>query len=190
MLGAGHQAAFKLQAVAEQRKFTKVLAWNQSVEKLDRLAAVASKLSLEFHIVSRDVLAAQSHVIITITSSADALIRVDQIRPGTHLSCMGTATKGKQEVDTALVARASLLTDERAHSITIEECQHAVAQGLVAADTITELGQVIVGKHPGRRSADEITLFDGTGVALQDLAAAAAILQRAKDTGKAIEVEF
>lgn len=180
IVGAGHQAAFQLRAVAEQRKFAKVLAWNRSIEKLDRLAAVARELGLEFSAVTRDALAAQCDVIITITSSAEALLRVDQIRPGTHLSCMGTDTPGKLEVDPALVARASLFTDERAQAITIGECQHAVAQGLVAADAITELGQVIVGKHPGRRSADEITLFDGTGVALQDLAVAAAILQRAK----------
>lgn len=184
IVGAGHQAAFQLRAVAEQRKFAKVLAWNRSIEKLDRLAAVARELGLEFSAVTRDALAAQCDVIITITSSAEALLRVDQIRPGTHLSCMGTDTPGKLEVDPALVARASLFTDERAQAITIGECQHAVAQGLVAADAITELGQVIVGKHPGRRSADEITLFDGTGVALQDLAVAAAILQRAKKPGQ------
>jgi ornithine cyclodeaminase len=101
---------------------------------------------------------------------------------------MGTDTVGKQEVEPALVAGASVFTDEVAQSVTIGEAQHAVAAGLLDAGAITPLGQVLTGAHPGRRSGGQITLFDGTGVGLQDLAVAAVAVARARERGLGIEV--
>ena len=72
--------------------------------------------------------------------------------------------------------------------MSIGEAQHAVAAGLLDASSIVPLGEVLIGKHPGRRSEDEITLFDGTGVGLQDLAVAAVAVQRARERGLGIEV--
>ena len=103
---------------------------------------------------------------------------------------MGTDTIGKQEVEPALLARARIFTDEVAQSVTIGEAQHAVAQGLITESDVTPLGRVITGADPGRRSAEEITLFDGTGVGLQDLAVAAAVVELAIAQGKAIPVEL
>jgi len=103
---------------------------------------------------------------------------------------MGTDTKGKQEVDDLLVARATVFTDEVAQAISIGECQHAIASGLMAEAEIAELGAVINGSHKGRASADEVTLFDGTGVGLQDLAVAAAVVELAIAKGVALEVDF
>lgn len=190
IVGAGHQAAFQLRAVAAQRKFERVVAWNRSPEKLASLGAVAAELGLGFEAVTLEELGAQSDVIVTITSSYAAILADAHVIPGTHIACMGTDTKGKQEVEAALVARASLFTDEVAQSISIGECQHAIAAGLVAPDDIAMLGAVINGTHPGRQNDDEITLFDGTGVGLQDLAVAATAVQRAIEQGRAIEVAF
>jgi ornithine cyclodeaminase/alanine dehydrogenase-like protein (mu-crystallin family) len=190
ILGAGHQAGFQLRAVAEQRPFEQVVAWNRSPEKLGSLAKVADEIGLPFEAVSLDDLGARADVIVTITSSFNPILHDAQVRPGTHLACMGTDTRGKQEAEAALLARARVFTDEVAQSVTIGEAQHAVAAGLIAEADIVELGAVINGTHPGRGSADEITLFDGTGVGLQDLAVAAAVVQRAVEAGVAIEVDF
>ncbi|WP_082496493.1 hypothetical protein [Aminobacter sp. DSM 101952] len=145
---------------------------------------------LPFERVDLDTLGAQADVIITITSSFDPILRAGQVRPGTHLACMGTDTKGKQEVDARLLANATVFTDEIAQAVTIGETQHAVAEGLVDASAIIEIGAVINGDHPGRVSAEEITLFDGTGVALQDLAVASVAVERAVATGVATTVDF
>lgn len=190
MVGAGHQAAFQLRAAAEQRNFEKVVAWNLHPEMLPRLAEVAADIGLPFESVSREELGAQADVIITITSAFEALLMKDWIRPGTHLACMGTDTKGKQEVDPALVAAASVFTDEVAQSASIGETQHAVSAGLLRPDDITPVGDVINGVHPGRRSAGEITLFDGTGVGLQDLAVAAVAADLAETRGLAQSVSL
>jgi len=127
-------------------------------------------------------------VIVTITSSPAASLMAAHVAPGTHLACMGTDTVGKQEVEPALLARASVFTDEVAQSVTIGEAQHAVAAGLLAAEAITPLGAVVIGAHPGRRGPEEITLFDGTGVGLQDIAVAGVAVRRARERGLGIEV--
>lgn len=190
IVGAGHQSVFQLRAVAGQRNFTKVLAWNRTPGKLERLAKVAAELNLPFSAVSMEELGAQADVIVTITSSFGPLLLDGYVKPGTHLACMGTDTKGKQEVETALVVRASRFADEIAQSATIGECQHAIADGTITRQSINELGAVMDGAHPGRQSEDEITLFDGTGVALQDLAVAATAVERAIALGSAIRVNF
>ena len=188
MVGAGHQAQFQLRAAAEQRQFEKVVAWNFHPEMLDSLGDVAKDLGLPFEAVGREHLGAEADVIITITSAHEALMMKDWIKPGTHIACMGTDTKGKQEVDAELIAAATLFTDEIAQSISIGETQHAIASGLIKENDITPIGDVINGKHAGRTSEDEITLFDGTGVGLQDLAVASVAAQLAKDQGLATEV--
>ncbi len=111
------------------------------------------------------------------------------VAPGTHLACMGTDTIGKQEVEPALLARARVFTDEVGQSVTIGEAQHAIAQGLIATADITPIGAVIAGLAPGRQSDGQITLFDGTGVGLQDLAVAGAAVRRAEERGLAVSVE-
>jgi ornithine cyclodeaminase len=184
MVGAGHQSTFQLRAAVQQRDFEKVVAWNPHPDMLPRLAAVAEELGLEFEAVTQEELGAQADVIITITSAFEPLLMKDWIKPGTHIACMGTDTKGKQEVDPALLASATVFADEIAQSISIGEAQHAVASGLIAESDITPVGAVINGTHAGRSAAEEITLFDGTGVGLQDLAVASVAAREAERQGK------
>ena len=188
IVGAGHQAGFQLRAAARVRKFERVVAWNLHPDMLPKLAEVAAELGLPFEAVSLEKLGAMADVIVTITSSPAASLLSAHVRPGTHLACMGTDTVGKQEVEAALLGRAVVFTDEVAQSMTIGEAQHAVAAGILRAEDITPLGDVLVGRHPGRVSADQITLFDGTGVGLQDLAVAAMAVTRAQERGLGIEV--
>lgn len=187
MVGAGHQATFQLRAAARVRAFEKVIAWNYHPDMLPKLGEVAAELGLPFEAVPLERMV-EADVIVTITSSPAASLMNAHVAPGTHLACMGTDTVGKQEVEAALVARASVFADEIAQSVSIGEAQHAVGAGLVDATAITPLGQVLIGAHPGRRSADEVTLFDGTGVGLQDLAVAAMAVLRARERGLGVEV--
>ena len=188
MVGAGHQSAFQMRAAARVRTFERVVGWNYHPEMLPRLADTAAELDLPFEAVDLAGLGAQADVIITVTSSTAPSLMDAHVRPGTHLACMGTDTRGKQEVEAALFARARVFTDEVAQSVAIGEAQHAVAAGLIAEADITPIGAVINGTASGRRADDEITLFDGTGVGLQDLAAAEVAVQRAVERGLASEV--
>jgi ornithine cyclodeaminase/alanine dehydrogenase-like protein (mu-crystallin family) len=190
MVGAGHQAGFQLRAAAAQRDFSRVVAWNRDPAKLAGLEKIAAELGLEFEATDRPQLAATAHVIITITSAHEPLLMADWIRPGTHIACMGTDTRGKQEVDPKLVAATSLFTDEIAQSVSIGETQHAVSAGLISATGITAIGDVINGTRPGRTAEQQITLFDGTGVGLQDLAVASAAARLAHEQGLAGQLEL
>ena len=190
MVGAGHQSTFQLSAALEQRDFEKVIGWNLEAADLAKLAKIAEQKGIPYESVEREQLAKEADVIISITSAHESLIMKDWVKPGSHIACMGTDTAGKQEVDPELVALATVFTDEVAQSITIGETQHAVASGLIDEKDITPIGDVINGDHPGRTSNTEITLFDGTGVGLQDLAVASAAAKLASEQGMALEVEL
>ena len=189
MIGAGHQATFQLRAALEQRAFEKVIGWNLHPEMLPNLEKVAKEAGVPFEAVELTGMT-EADVIITITSAFSPSLMAEHVSPGTHIACMGTDTKGKQEVEAALLSRATVFTDEVAQSVSIGEAQHAVAEGALKAEDIAQLGAVINGSHPGRQSAEEITLFDGTGVGLQDLAVAAAVVDLAVEKGVATEVDF
>ncbi|MEQ9694758.1 iminosuccinate reductase BhcD [Shimia sp. SDUM112013] len=189
MIGAGHQATFQLRAALEQRDFEKVIGWNYHPEMLPNIAKVADEAGVPFEAVPLEGMQ-DADVIISITSAFEPSLMAGHVSAGTHIACMGTDTKGKQEVEAQLLARATVFTDEVAQSVSIGEAQHAVAEGLIRAEDVRQLGAVINGTHAGRRSDTEITLFDGTGVGLQDLAVAAAVVDLAVEQGIAIEVDF
>jgi ornithine cyclodeaminase len=184
MIGAGHQATFQMRAALETHDFDKVIGWNLHPEMLPNLAKVAAEMDIPFEAVGLPGMT-QADVIITITSSFAPTLLADHVSPGTHIACMGTDTIGKQEVEAALLAKSTVFCDEVAQSTTLGEAQHAVAAGLLTSDAITQIGAVINGTHPGRTSDDEITLFDGTGVGLQDLAVASSIVDTAVANGTA-----
>ena len=189
MIGAGHQSAFQMRAAADVGDFERVIGWNYHPEMISRLADTAAEIGLPFEHVTLERLGREADVIISITSAFAPSLMNAHVTGPTHIACMGTDTKGKQEVDAALVARARLFTDEVAQSVSIGECQHAIAEGLIDAADITEIGAVINGTHEGRGDA-EVTLFDGTGVGLQDLAVAARVVDLAVEKGVAVEVDF
>jgi ornithine cyclodeaminase len=189
MMGAGHQSVFQLRAALQQRQFSKILGWNRSADALSRLAKLADEYAIPFEAVTPDAMT-QADVIITITSSHQPLLMADQVSPGTHLVCMGTDTKGKQEIDPALFSIGTCFTDEVAQSVTIGEAQHAITASLVSEGAIVPIGSVINKDHAGRTSDDEITIFDGTGVGLQDLALASVAMRRAIEAGSATTVSF
>ncbi|WP_435274008.1 iminosuccinate reductase BhcD [Psychrobium sp. nBUS_13] len=185
IVGAGHQSTFQLRAAVEQRNFEKIVGWNIHPEKMSNLTAVCQELGIPFESLTREELCAQSDVIITITSAFEPLLDKAWVKPGTHIACMGTDTKGKQEVDANLLVGATVFTDELAQSITIGEAQHAIGKGLIKESDITPIGEVINGSKLGRTNDEEITLFDGTGVGLQDLAVASAAASLAEAQGEA-----
>ncbi len=190
MVGAGHQSSFQLRAAIEQRDFEKVVAWNLHKEMLPALEKVAVECGLEFEAVEREQLGQMADVIITITSAHESLIMKSWVKPGTHIASMGTDTKGKQELDPELVASATIFTDEIAQSIIIGETQHAIKKGLIKEEDITPIGAVINKEHKGRTSDSEITLFDGTGVGLQDLAVASVAARLAQEQNLGTKIEL
>ena len=170
LVGTGHQSAFQLEAALRVRSFDEVLIWNRSGRDLTRHHKLAEYYGVTLRDADLEVVVRSAQVIITITSCFGQLFPDEWVGSGTHVAAMGTDTKGKQELDPSLSQRALRFTDEVVQSRTIGEFQHLNPE----AD-ITPIGAVIAGTAKGRTHADQVTVFDGTGVGLQDLACAQAV---------------
>ncbi len=177
LVGTGHQSAFQLEAALRVRSFRDVLIWNRSGRDLSKHHQIAEKYGAACREAELEQVVRSSQVIIAITSCFEALFPGDWVGPGTHIAAMGTDTKGKQELDPSLTARALRFTDEIVQSRTIGEFQH-----LSSDVVITTIGAVIRGTATGRTDEEQVTVFDGTGVGLQDLACAQAVTEAIGDS--------
>jgi len=192
IIGAGVQAHHQVRATLAVRPIRAVHAWDPAAANLEALGRTVRDLGLTFTAERgcREV-AQQADVLVTVTPSQQALVQDGWVRPGTHINAMGADTRGKQELDPRLVASAALFVDEAAQAMSIGECQHACAAGLIGEASVrASLGAVVAQLAPGRRSAGEITLFDGTGVALQDLAVAELAVREARRRGAGTSVPY
>lgn len=127
---------------------------------------------------------ARSDVIVTATPGGGPLFSPDAVKPGTHLNCVGADTKGKRELPEGLLARARLAVDDRVQSRQIGESQWAPDTPCVT------LGDLLTGKEILERAPEDITVFDLTGLALQDLTVARLIHERARKSGLGIEIPW
>ncbi|MEM7153466.1 MAG: ornithine cyclodeaminase family protein [Myxococcota bacterium] len=191
VIGAGHQAEFEVRAVAARRALRQVKVWSRTPTSAADLCQRLGDLDLEVTAVDQARAAVEgSDIVTTVTPARAILVEAGWVGPGTHISAMGSDTDGKQELDPRLMERATAFADLPAQSVRIGEFQHAAAAQLLTADDITPLGAVLLGQHPGRTTPDEITVFDSSGVAPQDLHVAAAVLREATARGRASIIDF
>ena len=172
VIGAGKQAEYQIRAACKMRPFSQLLLANRTIDNAERLKSRLSDLPIDINVADFQTASSSADVIITIASSFSPLIKSDWISPGVHIAAMGTDTAGKCELDPHIFQRASTYTDEPMQSASIGEAQHAVKQGLISQADLRPIGAVAAGIAEGRRADDDITIFDGTGVGLQDLAVA------------------
>ena len=139
--------------------------------------ASAEKLAAEVGWQAGSLESALSCDVVTLVTPGDSpVIRVGDLAAGQHVNALGADGSGKAEMEPEEVARLVLFCDEWEQASHGGELHLAVQKGLVSRADVTDLGAVLVGSHPGRSSADDITLFDSTGLAIQDLAVALAVL--------------
>ena len=123
-----------------------------------------------------------SDIVFTATCAKAPVVKSAWVKPGTHVSCIGADLPGKQEVESAVLARAAVYGDDTAQCFAVGECELPHKEGVLPA-LAGELGEVILGEKAGRTSNAEITVFDSTGIALQDIASAAVILNACEKQG-------
>jgi alanine dehydrogenase len=193
LVGCGAQAEVQLAALAAVRPLER--AWVLDVDP-GRAAALASRaaVALGFRVEATADLAAalrQSDVAVTCTPARKAFVMREDVRAGTFIAAVGADSQGKQELEPALLASATLVVDVLEQCAEIGELQHALAAGLLTrAGVHAELADVVTGRRPGRTRPDEITVFDSTGTALQDVAAAVVVYEKARAAGRGLEVHF
>jgi alanine dehydrogenase len=135
--------------------------------------------------------AGRSDVCVTCTPSRQALLFKGQVRPGTFVAAVGADSGGKHELDPYLMAEATVVVDVLEQCATMGDLQHALRAGVLTRDDVyAELAEVLGGKLPGRRSESEITIFDSTGTALEDVAAAIVVYDKAVAQGLGVRVDL
>jgi ornithine cyclodeaminase/alanine dehydrogenase-like protein (mu-crystallin family) len=121
--------------------------------------------------------AAAQDVVVTVTPGERPVIGASDLRPGQHIAALGADAHGKAELEVEALERCQLFCDDWAQASTGGELSGAVAAGRVSAEAVTPIGDVLLGRSPGRRSADQVTCFDSTGLAIQDLGIAGAVFE-------------
>jgi len=190
IVGAGHQAWFDLLAVCEVRPIRRLRVWNRDPARAAAFAARAqTDLGLDSAAVSLEAAVRDADIVITATAASQPLVQSEWIRPGTHISAMGADSVGKQELDPALVAAGFLYADVVRQALTIGEFQVAARAGAIVEADIRTLGSALV-SGVGRVARDDITIFDSSGTAIQDLAIAALAVERCRAAGLGQVVAF
>lgn len=178
IVGTGTQARLQLEYLRSVTRCRDVLAWGRNPERL--ATYVEDVRSTGFRVeaaASVRELARACSLIVTTTSSTTPLLHADDVRPGTHVTAMGSDTPHKRELAGDLLARADVVVaDSRAQCELRGEIARAIEDGTITMDDVVELGDVIAGRATGRTGPDQITVFDSTGVAVQDIRIAGAVL--------------
>lgn len=133
----------------------------------------------------------ESDIIVTATPSKKPIIMKEWVKPGTHFSCMGSDMPGKQEIDERIAAEALLIADDRTQCLEVGEMETAYKKGLITENSIAaEIGEIIVGQEMGRTAETDITVFDSTGISLQDISAGALAFRKAEEMNIGQEIAF
>lgn len=122
--------------------------------------------------------AAAQDVVVTVTPGHEPVILASDLRPGQHIAVLGADAHGKREVELEAIGRCRVFCDEWEQASAGGELASGVEAGVIRRERVTQLGDVLVGSAEGRRDSDEITLFDSTGLAIQDLAICRAVYER------------
>lgn len=180
VFGTGTMARMQVEYLATETACREVVAWGRSRDSLDRYCRDMQALGFRVRptLDAVDVTRA-CNLIVTTTPAVQPLLLADQVRPGTHVTAMGSDTPDKQELDDAILERADVVVaDSRLQCEERGEIHHAIANGRLAMDRVHELGEIIRSGQRARTSDDQVTVADLTGVAVQDIQIAKAVVAR------------
>ena len=179
VLGTGVQARLQLAQLAPLFETRQAVAWGRNRQRLQAYSAVMAEDGWEVEVAESPArVAALAQLIVTTTPSTQPLLEAADIQPGTHITAIGSDTSEKQELAADVLAMADVVVaDSLEQCRTRGEISRAVAAGTIELERAVELGSVLAGEASGRVAAEQITVFDSTGVAVQDIAIATAVVE-------------
>jgi alanine dehydrogenase len=188
--GCGSQGRSHLRALSQVRPIAQAFALDLDPARARRFAEELEP-ELAVSVTSTATLAtavAASDICVTCTPARSPIFPADLLHPGLFLAAIGADSPDKQELEPAVLQRARVVVDILEQAAAMGDLHHAIAAGVMAAgDVHATLGEVIAGLRPGRISAEEVFVFDSTGTALQDVAAAALVYERAQEAGRGVQ---
>ena len=180
VLGSGVQARFQVQCLRVVRDVSRIVAWSPTRARLE---AYCEEMRREgFDVVAADsvkAVCAAADILITATPAHEPLVRCAWLRPGMHVTALGSDSPGKQELEATCLSRADLVVVDRlTQCAAFGELRHAIEDGALRPDRVhAELGEIVAGLKPGRTSGAQITIADLTGVGFQDTAIASRAIE-------------
>ena len=194
LIGCGLQAAAQIHALHLVRPLRRLFVADLDIGRAGRLAAaMAAELGIDARPAPAELrqCLAQSQIVVTCTTSGAPILGPGDVAPGTFIAAVGADNPEKNEIAPALLAASAVITDVTSQCAEIGDLRHAIDAGAMAvADVRAELGQVIAGLKPGRIDPGETVVFDSTGVAVQDVAAAAVVYERALNEGAGLRIDL
>ena len=190
LIGAGNQAMTQIEAVLAVRpRIARIMVHDLDRERATRLALAATD---RFRVVVQIAASAEeavraADVLTTITPTRTPIVEADWVRPGTHINAIGADAAGKQELQSQLMASARVVVDEMEQATHSGEINVPLTEGVLqTSDIHAELGHVAAGAKAGRSNATDVTVFDSTGLALQDLACAVHVYRKVTASGQTL----
>jgi alanine dehydrogenase len=194
LLGAGTQARGHLVALNEVRRLRRVRVWNRGVARAEEFRAWArTVVDVEVELVASPAEALDgADLVCTTLASTDPVVGARDLAQGCHVNAVGASVPGRRELDSAAVAACTVFVDARESALReSSEVTAPVEDGLVPADRpLPEIGEVLLGMHPGRTSPTERTLYKSLGMAAQDVASGFAVVRAARRLGIGTETDF
>jgi len=190
VVGAGFQAITQVAAISKVRKLKEIVAYDIKEEAVERLAKILAKEKIEIKKGTLEEVC-QKDILVTATPSRKPVVKKEWIKPGTHINAIGADAPGKEELDPEILKEAKIVVDCLEQAIHSGEVNVPLEKGIIKKEDIFgELGEVVSGKKPGRKREYEITIFDSTGLAIQDLYTATLVYREAKrkKIGKEIKI--
>jgi alanine dehydrogenase len=182
VIGCGLQARAQLRAVCEVRQIERVVVYDVDAAAASRFASEMSA-ALRVDVQTSESIASAlevANVCITCTTSHDFIVDESMLRPGTFVAGVGVDNEHKRELAPGVLASAKVVTDLREQCAKIGDLRHAIEAGVMKAETVhADLAEIVAGSKRGRENDDEVIVFDSTGIALQDVAAAVAVYRSA-----------
>ena len=191
--GAGWQAESQLEAVAAAKRLNRIIIYTRTERTRKTFAEkMSEKIGQEVETTHFPEEPAAQDIVVTMTSSKEPVLHGEWLKPGAHVNAAGSNFLFKREIDQDVVKRASLVTIDSREELGLEagNLLQAVETGVILPEAVRELGQIIAGQVPGRTSPKEITLFASQGIALEDMAVARIVYDRAIEQGVGRDVDF
>jgi len=193
-IGTGHQAETQIMAIAAVRKLESIHVYGRDPERRRAFAEKMSELlDQEVRpVASSDEAVRGRDIVVTITNASDPVFDGKVLEPGTHINAAGGNVRIQRELDEVAVTRAGTIAADDVEAAKLEsgDLNWPIEKGLMSWEKVYELAPIVAGLMPGRRSEDEITLFESQGIALEDVAAASLIYERARARGIGAELPF
>ncbi len=193
VIGTGEQARMQVRALKKVRDFERIQVWGRTPA---HAAAYRDEMEPELKCTvsvcsAPETAVSNADIIITATPGREPLVKRKWVAPGTHIIAVGADMEGKQELEATLFIGAKIVADHRNQCISRGEIQNPLRQGLISEESIfCEIGEILLGRKQGRTSNAEITIFDTTGMAVQDTMTAANIYERALASGLGSYYDF